>query len=53
MLTDIKLPTADQLSDRANAESIKSYLASLNDRLRFMMLNVDTENLSFSLSARR
>lgn len=50
MLTDIKLPTMEQLSDRANAESIKSYLASLNDRLRYMMLNVDHENLSEGLS---
>ncbi len=50
MLFNISLPSLSDISDKQNAEKIRGYLATLHDQLRYMMLNIDTENLSDSLS---
>ena len=47
---NITLPDLSDISDKQNLEKIKGYLATLNDQLRYMMLNIDEENLSDSLS---
>lgn len=51
MLSGITLPTIDEISDKNNAEKIRGYLATLHDQLRYMMLNIDTANLSDGLSS--
>ncbi len=50
MFSNIKLPTLEEISDKNNAEKIRGYLATLHDQLRYMMLNIDTDNLSDSLN---
>lgn len=50
MLSNITLPTLSEVSDKQNMEQIRGYLATLHDQLRYMMLNIDTDNLSDSLS---
>ena len=50
MNLDISLPTLSEINDRQNLEKIKGYLASLNDRLTYMLLNIDSENLSDGLA---
>ncbi len=49
MFSNITLPTLEEISDRNNAEKIRGYLATLHDQLRYMMLNIDTDNLSDGL----
>lgn len=49
MFSNITLPTFEEISDRNNAEKIRGYLATLHDQLRYMMLNIDTDNLSDGL----
>ncbi len=49
MFSNITLPTFEEISDKANAEKIRGYLATLHDQLRYMMLNIDTDNLADSL----
>ena len=50
MLSNITLPTLSEVSDKQNMEKIRGYLATLHDQLRYMMLNIDMDNLSDSLS---
>ena len=50
MNLDITLPALSEINDRQNLEKIKGYLASLNDRLNYMLLNIDTENLADGLA---
>ncbi len=47
---NISLPSLSDTLDKQNAEKIKGYLATLHDQLRYMMLNIDTENLSDELA---
>ena len=49
MFSNITLPTLEEISDKNNAEKIRGYLATLHDQLRYMMLNIDTDNLSDGL----
>ena len=50
MLSNITLPTLEDIQNKNNAEKIRGYLATLHDQLRYMMLNIDTDNLSDSLN---
>lgn len=50
MNLDISLPSLSEINDRQNLEKIKGYLSSLNDRLTYMLLNIDSENLSDGLA---
>lgn len=49
MFFNISLPDLSKSSDKQNVEAIRGYLATLNDQLRYMMLNIDEENLSDDL----
>lgn len=50
MLSNITLPTLEEIRDKNNAEKIRGYLATLHDQLKYMMLNIDTDNLSDTLN---
>lgn len=50
MLANITLPTLSDINDKQNNQKIMGYLATLHDQLRYMMLNIDTENLSEGLN---
>lgn len=50
MQLNLTLPTFSEATDKQNAEKIRGYLATLHDQLRYMMLNIDTDNLSDGLS---
>ena len=50
MLFNISLPDLSDISDNQNIDKIRGYLATLNDQLRYMMMNIDEDNLSQSLS---
>ena len=47
---NLALPDFDGLSDASALQQIKGYLTVLNEQLRYMMLNIDEDNLSGSLS---
>ncbi len=51
MFLNITLPDLSEISDKQNIEKIRGYLATLNDQLRYMMLNIDEDNLSENLSS--
>ena len=48
MLFNIPLPDVNS-SNKSDFNSIKGYLSALNDQLRFLMVNIDEENLSENL----
>ncbi len=48
---DITLPELSDISDRQNLEKVSGYLATLNEQLRYMMLNLDKDNLSDSFAS--
>ncbi|MBE6718058.1 MAG: hypothetical protein E7574_02220 [Ruminococcaceae bacterium] len=50
MQLNVTLPSLSEISDRHNFEKIKGYLAILHDQLQYIMLNIDDDNLSDSLS---
>lgn len=47
---NLTLPDFEGLSDASALQQIKGYLTVLNEQLRYMMLNIDEDNLSGSLS---
>ncbi|MBR6682501.1 MAG: hypothetical protein IKL40_05910 [Clostridia bacterium] len=47
---NLTLPDFDGLSDASALQQIKGYLTILNEQLRYMMLNIDEDNLTGSLS---
>ena len=49
MIFDIPLPNLLNNSDKQNTETITEYLYMLNDRLGYMMMNIDEDNLSEGL----
>lgn len=49
MRFNLTLPSFDGLSDESSIGQIKGYLTVLNEQLRYMMLNIDEDNLSGAL----
>ena len=49
MLFNVPLPDGNEFSKNGDFNSIKGYLSALNDQLRFLMVNIDEENLSENL----
>lgn len=49
MLFNIPLPDNNNFLKNGEMNSIKGYLSALNDQLRFLMVNIDEENLSENL----
>jgi len=50
MQFNLTLPSFSDIEKSSELESIKGYLSTLHDQLRYMMLNIDTENLSSPLN---
>ncbi len=45
---NLNLPSFDGFSDSSAIQQLRGYLSLLNDQLRYLMINIDEENLSSS-----